>query len=386
MTNERYAGTRLNKSDGGPNFGKLVDDLVMADEQRVHFLCSLLDHLGVKFTSPDVNVVPPISPIYISSNPLSLIGTLAASLKAVSGDLLTDECDSFALGTAAKASQTIILDSTPEFSFNTYFDELGSSTLGSVIGFQQFTTSTQTILDKNPKFLECIPHGFVLCAERQTAGRGRGGNAWLSPKGSLAFSMVVHLPQSRSSKLIILVQYLASLGVVCAINSRYSVELRIKWPNDIYAKAPDGSWAKIGGVLVNMSVIKEHYVFVIGIGINATNAQPTLSLSSLTTKVKQEELLACIMRQLDYMWPRFVASGFSIFEKQYYNLWLHNGLLVSIENGLERGIIRGIDCEQGTLLVEELNSRGNGSGRIVHVVGGDNSFDMMKGLIRRKHM
>jgi biotin---protein ligase len=88
------------------------------------------------------------------------------------------------------------------------------------------------------------------------------------------------------------------------------------------------------------------------------------------------------------MYTEFLKSGFTCFEDTYYKRWLHDGQIVSIENGITRGKIKGIDFKDGGsggLLIDEVDMQGRSLGKkMVEVVADGNSFDMMKGLLRRK--
>ena len=156
------------------------------------------------------------------------------------------------------------------FSPKEYFSYLpSSSNVGQSLAYVEVTTSTQTLLDKNPAFLRSLPSGFVIVAASQLNGRGRAGNAWISPRGSLVFSYVLRLPLRLSCRLVF-VQYLVSLAVVEGIRSYASgwenIDVSIKWPNDVYGKPRyTDRWEKIGGIIVNSTYLENEYVLVIGI-------------------------------------------------------------------------------------------------------------------------
>ena len=88
------------------------------------------------------------------------------------------------------------------------------------------------------------------------------------------------------------------------------------------------------------------------------------------------------------MYEEFLRSGFVGFEQRYYKRWLHEGQIVSIENGITRGRIMGISCADGGsggLIVDEVDLEDRSLHRkMVEVIADGNSFDMMKGLLRRK--
>ena len=72
----------------------------------------------------------------------------------------------------------------------------------------------------------------------QVAGRGRGTNVWVSPAGSLMFSLVVRHPMSLMPKApVVFLQYLAALAIVEGVHSYdagyENVPIKLKWPNDI---------------------------------------------------------------------------------------------------------------------------------------------------------
>jgi BirA family biotin operon repressor/biotin-[acetyl-CoA-carboxylase] ligase len=110
-----------------------------------------------------------------------------------------------------------------------------------------------------------VPDGrFRVClAEEQTAGRGRRGRTWVSPRGaSLYLSLGIGLaPGECASQVLPL-----GLGVAVAETlRRYGSEgIGLKWPNDLYA---DG--AKLGGILVESHRAGHGPgILVAGLGLN----------------------------------------------------------------------------------------------------------------------
>jgi biotin---protein ligase len=135
------------------------------------------------------------------------------------------------------------------------------------------------------------------------------------------------------------------------------------------------------------------WVFIdLGIGINTTNGHPTTSLLNIIPEglspLTHERLLANILATFSDMYRDFLADGFKPFEARYYSKWLHQEQIVSIERGMARGRIEGISCHDGGsggLIVDEVDLDGRSlRKRTVEVVADGNSFDMMKGLLRRK--
>jgi BirA family biotin operon repressor/biotin-[acetyl-CoA-carboxylase] ligase len=104
------------------------------------------------------------------------------------------------------------------------------------------------------------PHGTLVTAAEQTAGRGRHGRRWSAPAGSsLLMSLVLRWPAVRRSPELL---PLAAAVAVCDVAGEAA---QIKWPNDIVLDAPPGL-AKLAGVLIEGRP-QERWA-VLGIGLN----------------------------------------------------------------------------------------------------------------------
>lgn len=108
----------------------------------------------------------------------------------------------------------------------------------------------------------------LVLTGKQTAGRGRGSNAWWSPEGGLTFSLVVDVSQIliplEQQPLIALATGLA----VCETLEKYLPEytLQLKWPNDVFLQNK-----KVSGILVETDASQPGLV-VIGVGLNLNNS------------------------------------------------------------------------------------------------------------------
>jgi BirA family transcriptional regulator, biotin operon repressor / biotin---[acetyl-CoA-carboxylase] ligase len=95
------------------------------------------------------------------------------------------------------------------------------------------------------------PHGTLVTAREQTAGRGRWGRTWVGPPGhALLMSLVVR-------ELDPLLPLRAGLAVADLAGEA----ARVKWPNDVWV---DGR--KVAGILVEARV--QSGWAVLGIGVN----------------------------------------------------------------------------------------------------------------------
>lgn len=133
---------------------------------------------------------------------------------------------------------------------------------------------------------------------------------------------------------------------------------------------------------------------MVGIGVNATNASPTTSLNALaahflgnkTAPITLEKLLARFLTTFEELHARFLRTGFDkTFEEMYYSDWLHMHQVVNLEEeGGARARIKGITRDYGLLLAEELGWDDRPTGRIWQLQSDSNSFDFLRGLVRRK--
>jgi len=143
------------------------------------------------------------------------------------------------------------------------------------------------------------PHGSLILAEAQTAGRGRRGRGFFSPPGgSLYFTLILRPSPEAYGRLPLAVPL-----AVCRACAHEGVDARIKWPNDIWVGE-----RKLCGMLIDGETGPGGLTAYAGIGVNV-NADPTAdpalrdtatSLSrELGREVDRESLLARICDQLE---------------------------------------------------------------------------------------
>jgi BirA family biotin operon repressor/biotin-[acetyl-CoA-carboxylase] ligase len=109
--------------------------------------------------------------------------------------------------------------------------------------------------------------GTLVWAREQTAGRGRRGRGWVSPRGNLYLSLVLRpdCPAGRAAQL----GFVAALAVGDALRAMLPriERLTYKWPNDVLI---DGR--KIAGVLLESETVGSEKLsfIVVGVGVNLT--------------------------------------------------------------------------------------------------------------------
>ena len=141
------------------------------------------------------------------------------------------------------------------------------------------------------------PHGTVVTADEQTAGRGRQGRSWTAPpRSAVLMSLVVRDLDDRHS----LLPLGAAVAVCEACEEHADVDCSIKWPNDVWI---DGR--KVAGILIEGRP-QEGWA-VLGIGLNVTTRREDFpadlrdtatSLGLESTDGVLEALLASLDRRL----------------------------------------------------------------------------------------
>ncbi|MDZ5730955.1 biotin--[acetyl-CoA-carboxylase] ligase (plasmid) [Enterobacter sp. D2] len=191
---------------------------------------------------------------------------------------------------------------------------------------------------------------FALSAREQTAGKGRYNRKWISAPGNIAVTIVVPLPDDRTS--------LPTLSLVAgiAIHDALSLIIRdadvqIKWPNDILING-----AKVSGTLIEA----DPRAIYVGIGINMTADNMGLEniaagLAGFTDKDTTDVLQSLLHRWDDYfsLWKTY---GFSVLRSSYEGRMkgLNQMTEISLDAGktqIVSGICRGTDTE-GRILLE----------------------------------
>ena len=193
--------------------------------------------------------------------------------------------------------------------------------------------------------------GMVVIADEQTAGRGRMGREWLSPRGSLSLSIILCPTMAQLSQL----NMVASLAVVQSIEKVTGLKPTVKWPNDILINK-----RKVSGILIeNIFHGSNLSASIVGIGININlkpEAFPQISAiaTSLSTEsrrvVHRGEILLSLLEELEQLYQG-LRRGKPIYER-----WLSHvetlGKEVKVRSGekVEEGYVESINADGSLVL------------------------------------
>jgi BirA family biotin operon repressor/biotin-[acetyl-CoA-carboxylase] ligase len=156
------------------------------------------------------------------------------------------------------------------------------------------------------------PHGAIVLAEEQTAGRGRAGRTWISEKSAGIHCTILLRPPIPPAHAPLLT-LVAGLAARDAAAEDIDLIPDIRWPNDLLAGG-----RKFAGILTEMNAEPDriHYA-VVGIGINVNQTKMPAELADIATSLRMEtgkthsrfELLIRLLRHLDRYYNQFLSDG-----------------------------------------------------------------------------
>ncbi len=160
------------------------------------------------------------------------------------------------------------------------------------------------------------PHGTVVIADQQAAGRGRGGRAWHSADRLGLYLSVILRPDAPPDQAPL-------AGLMAAVACRQAAAallgddkaIHLKWPNDVMAGG-----AKLAGILPESRASQEAIRdIVLGIGLNVNQRREDFP-EELHGTATSLHLLAG--RALD---RAEAAARLVTALDEWYNVWVHDG-------------------------------------------------------------
>lgn len=207
------------------------------------------------------------------------------------------------------------------------------------------------------------PEGTIYLADAQTVGRGRGGHAWHSSPGDGLYLSVLARPSLRLREAL-WISLATGLAVKSAVHAVTSLELDIRWPNDLLVPQPTGSGKKVGGILVEAAVSPGEDATlryaVIGIGLNMNHESFPPDLDTIATSLRlitgqlqsRNELLIAILRALDFELTQLQDHPADVLTRfTAASSWVRGKRVRVPEQGGYAGVTAGLNAD-GYLLVD----------------------------------
>lgn len=218
--------------------------------------------------------------------------------------------------------------------------------------------------------------GYVLVAERQTAGRGRLGRHWESPaRAGLAVSVLLR-PAGVPAAGYGWLPLLAGVALAQAVRRVADVDAVLKWPNDLLVGG-----RKCAGILAESVPAGADPAVVLGIGLNTTLREPELPHPQATSLAlagaacsDRDPLLRALLRDLAGWYARWRRAGGDADRSGLREAYLFHcatvGRQVEVhlpDGQLVTGRATGVDAD-GRLCVETGSGvRSIAAGDVVHL-------------------
>ena len=203
-------------------------------------------------------------------------------------------------------------------------------------------------------------HGTLIVADTQTAGKGRRGRVWQSPKGTTISMSLCMEPKLRTENVAGLTLVMA-LAVAEGIKEVTGTDPQIKWPNDIVLNGK-----KICGILTELCLKEDGYAVIIGTGINVNTDEFPEEIKDIAssikietgTEVSREKLIASVMKYFEKFYEQYqLTENFFLLKDRYESMLANKGKEVCVLdpqapfNGVAKGINSAgnlvVVCEDG---------------------------------------
>ena len=208
--------------------------------------------------------------------------------------------------------------------------------------------------------VEGAPDGTVVIADFQTAGRGRMGRSFQSPKGKGLYFSVLLRPEVPAERLTS-VTALAGVAVCDAVEAVCGGRPGLKWPND-----PVMGSRKICGILTEAVTDPEgKTALILGIGINVLQTEEDFSpeIRSIATSlfvetgcpVSREDLTERLLERLEQAYRVLKSGDLSDWVRTYRTDCIHFGRQVWLigPNSREKATALDVDESFGLVVADE---------------------------------
>jgi BirA family biotin operon repressor/biotin-[acetyl-CoA-carboxylase] ligase len=195
------------------------------------------------------------------------------------------------------------------------------------------------------------PHGTVVVADAQTAGRGRMGRRWASPPGkNLYVSLLLRpsVPAVDATRLALV----AGVALADAVEA-LGVPASLKWPNDLYCGG-----RKAAGILAEMASDPDgvrHVVIGVGVNVNMEETDIPSDLRDTATSLRiragrvfrRVDVLARLLDAFGTRYAEFLRGGFPALRDGWDRRDFLRGRRVHLrwQGGEGWGTVDGLDAD-----------------------------------------
>jgi len=228
-----------------------------------------------------------------------------------------------------------------------------------------FPSHSSTMLAARQEARQMAAEGTVIITGEQTVGRGRAKRVWLSPRGSIALSVVLYPDVSQLPYLIMI----ASVAVARSIETVTGLETQLKWPNDVLVEG-----RKVCGILIENELKGSRVArAVIGIGINVNirmedfpgvAAMATSLYDELGKELSRVEIIRHLLVEMEKLY--LSLGGGELIYREWRDRLVTLGQKVRVASGetVLEGVAEDV-ARDGSLLLKHRD------GHLSRIVAGD---------------
>lgn len=193
------------------------------------------------------------------------------------------------------------------------------------------------------------PHGAVVIAEEQSAGRGRFGRRWVSPPGKNLYLTLILRPGAGRLRSLSMVVPLAVCRAIEAVTPLRPV---IKWPNDILAGE-----RKLAGILIQGESTGAELIYALaGIGLNVNDPVDDPEIAGIATSLSRElgeetsreTVLAALLNEVEDAYNAPIADVYSGWRSRVATLG--RPVRLTFRDEAYEGIAEDVDGEGSLIL------------------------------------
>ncbi|MCB1025238.1 MAG: biotin--[acetyl-CoA-carboxylase] ligase, partial [Acidobacteria bacterium] len=244
-----------------------------------------------------------------------------------------------------------------------------------ILKFDSLTSTNTEAIEQAKRGAE---EGVCIVAGYQTAGRGRHGRTWDSPKNSGLYFSIILRPKLEM-KFLPLITLATSVAVFDLLENLYRLRPDIKWSNDVLVNE-----RKISGILAETTETDKGLAVIVGIGINLNSANISAELAPAATAIYEETGITPDIDELLRALTKFLTYFYGILEdpdgpKKILEHWKRRStyfegknVRVTQQGEIFDGTTRGLE-ENGALRIETR------SGEIKIIQAGDVDASHMTG-------
>ncbi len=301
----------------------------------------------------------------------SILAKLSSTTEPISGQLLADELhisrtmiwkylkslEEEGYEIEAIKKKGYVLKSSPDIlSPERISPYLQTEQIGRTISYYPVCDSTQTIATREAR--ADAPHGTIVIADEQIAGRGRLDRSWSSAANKGIWMSVILRPQI-SPQFASQYTLVAAVAVAKAIEELTDISPSIKWPNDLLIEGK-----KITGILTELQADMDRvHSIIIGIGINVNHTAEAFpnELQTIATSLKiaagkdidRAKLVSKVLHYLERYTSVYEMHGFKPIKLLWesYNCTIGTRIRATMLRETVEGLATAI-TDDGVLLVK----------------------------------